>query len=135
MTLRTYILPPNQAARVLEAGGPLTELPTDPAQLAKLTLAVVEVDGRIVAYWVVWLGLHVEPLWVMPEYRRHAGVIRGLTETMQAAVVATGERAAFCVIDAENVAVVEPYATRLGFQPAPGSLYYVVVHPAPEKEY
>ena len=135
MTIRAYTLPAADAARALEAGGPLADLGADPAALAKLAIAVVEVDGRIVAYWVVSYALHVEPLWVVPEYRRHPGVIRGIVAEMQRIVVETQEPAAFCVIDQQNLAVVEPYAARLGFQAAPGQLFYVVVQPPPGQEY
>lgn len=134
MTLTTRTLAADEAGRALEAGGPLADLGADPAALAKLAIAVVEVDDRIVAYWVVSYALHVEPLWVVPEYRRHPGVIRGIVEEMQRIVVETQEPAAFCVIDQQNLAVVEPYAARLGFQAAPGSLFYVVVQPPPGQE-
>lgn len=127
--IRAYILPPDQSARVQEAGGPLRD--ADPAALAEMTIAVVEVDGWIVAYWVLWKALHLEPLWVAPAYRHHPEVIRPLvTETFEAAR-ATGERAGFAVIEEEGRETIAPYAARLGFHLAPGSLYYLVLEPAP----
>lgn len=129
MTLRTYTLPPADTARAIAAGGPLADLAADPERLADMRIAVVEVDGQIVAYWVVWYALHVEPLWVTEPYRKHPAVIKGIVGEMQRIVEQTGEPAAFCVIEPENLAVVAPYATRLGFVDAPGKLYYVVAQP------
>lgn len=130
--IRAYLLPTDQASRALEAGGPLADLGATNETLAKMIVAVVEVDGRIVAYWVIWKALHVEPLWVEEAYRKHPAVIKGIVEAMQEGVVLTGEPSAFCVIEQENAEVVAQYATRLGFVPAPGSLYYLV--PVPQEE-
>jgi hypothetical protein len=127
---RAYLLPTDQVSRVLEAGGPLVELGFTAETLKDMIFAVVEVDGRIVAYWVVWKAVHVEPLWVTPAHRKQPAVIRGIVEAMQDAVALTGETTAFCVIERENAEVVAQYATRLGFLPAPGSLYYLVPTPA-----
>ena len=126
---RHYTLGPEEVARALEAGGPLKDLSADPEKLKDMSLAVVEVDGAIVAYWVVWYALHVEPLWVVEAERKNPAVIKGIVQEMQRIVEATGEPAAFCVIEEENLAVVAPYANRLGFTEAPGKLFYVVVEP------
>lgn len=126
MTIRHLLLPTDQAARALEAGGPLAALGATAETLKSMIVAAVEVDGVIVAYWVVWRALHVEPLWVTEAYRKHPAVIKGIVEAMQDAVALTGEPSAFCVIEPENAAVVGQYATRLGFLPAEGSLYYLV---------
>lgn len=130
--IRHFTLPPDQVTRALAAGGPLQDLPIDPEKLKDMSLAVVEVDGEIVAYWVVWYALHVEPLWIQPAYRKHPAVVRGIVEAMQAIVEQSGELAAFCVIEQEHLQTVAGYATRLGFHPAPGLLYYLVLQPAPE---
>ena len=127
--IRARILPPAESARAIEAGGPLQDLQVDPAKLATMRIAVVEVDDRVVGYWVVWYGLHVEPLWIQEAYRGHPGVARGLLEGMQHIVESSGEQAAFCVLEEENLGVLGEAAERLGFQPAPGVLYYLVVQP------
>lgn len=127
--LRAYTLPADQAARAIAAGGPLQDLRVDPEKLAQMTVAVVEVDGQVVAYWVAWYALHLEPLWIHPDHQKSPGVARALLGEMQSVVQATGEPAGFAVIEDENLAQIAPYAERLGFQPAPGRLYYLVVQP------
>lgn len=129
--IRGYTLGPEEIDRVLEAGGPLVEMQADPQRLKDMSIAVVEADGQIVAYWVVWYALHCEPLWVKEEYRKSPAVIRGIVQQMEVIVEATGEPAAFCVIEQHNAEVVAQYAVRLGFHepPTPGSLYYIVVQP------
>lgn len=132
MPINAYTLAPDQVHRALEAGGPLQEMQVEPERMKEMSVAVVEVDGKIVAYWVIWYALHVEPLWITPEYRKHPAVVGGLVRQMQQVVEETLEPAAFCVIEAENLEAVAPYADRLGFQQAPGKLYYLVLQPVPE---
>lgn len=130
---RSFLLTGPDAARALEAGGPLVDLQIDPAKLADMTIAVVEVDGRIVAYWVVWTALHLEPLWIAPEHRKSPPVVSGLVGALQQAVEATGETVAYCEIADENLPVIGPMASKLGFHEAPGKLYYLLVQqPAAE---
>ncbi len=131
--IRARILPVEEIERAVNAGGPLAELQVSTDALKSMGVAVVEDDARIVAYWVVWTGLHVEPLWVDPAYRRNPAVIRGIVQGMEALVTASGEPAAFCVIeDGDTASLVAGYATRLGFHEAPGRRYYLVHTPAEE---
>ena len=125
--IRHYTLPPDQIARALEAGGPLVDLQVDPEKLKTMSVAVVEVDGQIVAYWVCWYALHLEPLWIHEAHRKSPGVVAGIIDAMRQIAEGTGEPAGFCVIEAENLEVVSRYAERLGFQEAPGKLYYVLL--------
>lgn len=129
MTIVHRTLDPADAQRAIDAGGPLKDLQASPDRLKDMRIAVVEVDGQIVAYWVIWYALHVEPLWVHDDWRKHPGVIAGIVDEMQTVVESTGEGAAFCVIEAENAEVVAGYAHRLGFFDAPGKLYYLVLQP------
>jgi hypothetical protein len=131
---RHYLLPPDQIERVREAGGPLAELPDLSKVRDQTRVAVVEVDGRIVGYWVLWMALHVEPLWVTPDVRRAPAVIKGLLAEVESAILSSGESAAFAVIDPSDVAQVAAYAERLGFHDAPGKLLYIVVTPAVAQE-
>ena len=125
-TLQIYVLPSDQLDRVREAGGPLTDLP-ELSGLKEMSVVVAEVDGRIVAYWVLWYALHAEPLWIAEAYRKHPGVARGLVEQTVALAKSSGEPAAYAQIDAENLDAVGPYADRLGFAPAPGSMFYLLL--------
>lgn len=131
---RTFLLPPDQLSRVFEAGGPLVEMGATADRLQSMRIAVVEVDGRIVAYWVAWYGLHVEPLWVHPDHRHSPAVGGGLLETMAELVRSTGEPAAYCSIEDANLPLIQSMADRVGFHRAPGSLYYLVVPPAPPEK-
>lgn len=132
MDIKAYTLAPDQVHRALEAGGPLLEMQVDPARMKDMSVAVVEVDGQIVAYWVIWYALHVEPLWIQEAWRKHPGVVGGIVKQMQSVVEETMEPSAFCVIEEENLDRVAPYADRLGFLQAPAKLYYLVLQPAPE---
>lgn len=129
MTITPRTLSPLEVQRAIDAGGPLQEMGIDPARLAAMTVAVVEVDGQIAAYWVAWKALHLEPLWIHPTWRKHPGVVGGIVEQIQQVAADSGEPVAFCEIATEDQAAVVPYATRLGFQAAPGQLYYVVLAP------
>lgn len=125
--LRRYILPPEEIQRVIDMPGPLHDLQVDPEKMREMRVAVVEVDGEIVAYWVAWYALHLEPLWIAPEHRKTLSVVKGIVAQMQEVTEASGEPSAFCTIEAENLPVVSDYAERLGFLEAPGKLYYLVL--------
>ena len=132
MSVTSRILPPAEVQRVIDAGGPLKDLQVDPARVSQMTVVVSEVDGQIVGYWLAWYGLHVEPLWIHEAYRKHPGVARGLQEVMADTIAARGEACVFCCINDGDAESMAPYATRLGFHPAPGRLYYLTVQaPAP----
>lgn len=132
ITRRT--LAPEESQKAIDAGGPLHDLQLDATRLAEMSIAVVEVDGVIVAYWVVWYAMHLEPLWVHPDHRKSPAVIKNIVAQVQDIVVASEAPAAFCIVeDVEAGEAVAQYADRLGFQQAPGQLYYVVVQaPAPD---
>lgn len=117
----------DEAARAVAAGGPLAEMPPD--LLADTSIAVVEVEGEIVAYWCAWYALHIEPLWVREDQRKHPAVIKGIVDEIHAIMDATPARSAFCLIDPADEATVLPYAQRLGFHAAPGNLYYLLLDP------
>ena len=122
---RVLMLPPEEIERVREAGGPLADLPDLSGLKAEKTVVAVEVDGRIVAYWVAFYALHLDPLWVAEAHRTNPAVNRGLLEAMGTVVARTGEPVAFAILagDAPHL----PQAERLGFAPVPGNLYYVGV--------
>lgn len=129
--MRAFLLPLDQRDRLHEAtAGPLADV--DLSKLEAEAIPVVEVDGRIVAYWPIFYALHLEPLWVDPDQRGDAGVLRALLDLLQLAVVASGEPVAFAVIAPDAPSL--PMAERLGFAPVPGNLYYAVQHPAPPVE-
>lgn len=133
MTPRSFVLTGPEVVRALEAGGPLVDLQLDPAKLATMRIACVEVDGRIVAYWVLWTALHLEPLWITDEFRKSPVVVKHLLLATLDAAEQSGEPAAFAVIEETNLEAVGELATKLGFVQAPGALYYLVLR-APQPE-
>lgn len=130
--LRAFTLPKADFERVREAGGPLAAEPDLSEAKENMAACVVEVDGRVVAYWALFYCLHAEPLWVHPDHRRNPGVIGGVIDAMLQEAFKTGEPAVFSLIKDENLDIVGSYAQRLGFQPDPGTLFYRILTPAPD---
>ena len=123
--MRACVLRGEDIARVREAGGPLDEHPEVLDQLKTGVVAAVEDDeGRIVAYWPIWVGIHAEPLWVT-QAARTPKVIRCLIQTLQQALAEEAIPTAFAVIGHGDLATSLPPALKLGFQRVPGDLYFV----------
>lgn len=127
--IRSFLLPPAEIERLREAGGPLAEVSPEQLQTAagRGAVAVVEVDGQIVAYWVVFYALHAEPLWVTPEQRKHPGVLRSLMETTRELIKDADEPVSFAIVGQEDLALHGVDPARLGFTRVPGDLYYLVM--------
>lgn len=127
------VLPDEEVALAIAAGGPLADLKVSPDKLKAMSVGVVEVDDQagggpvIVAYWVVWYALHAEPLWVKPEFRRHPAVISHVVGVMRDIVETSEEPAIYCQVEPADVELVAPYAERLGFIEAPGTFFYMVL--------
>jgi hypothetical protein len=92
-------------ARILNAdewgkveGTPISALLpyVDPSDVA---VVVVEDGDRIVARWCVFRVTHLEGIWIDPEYRGNAGVIRPLLRQAFAVPRVRGERWAFSGAD------------------------------------
>lgn len=134
MSLRSFLLPAEDILRLREAGGPLAELPDhllERVNAGHASVAVVEVEGQIVAYWVVFYALHAEPLWVKESHRKHPGVLRSLIAETTALIQATEEPVAFAIVGQPDLDLHQVDPRRLRFAPVPGDLYYLVV-PGPE---
>lgn len=131
--LRQFILPADQIDRLREAGGPLAEQ-TDLTYLAsKGSVAVVELDGQIVAYWVVFYALHAEPLWVSLTARHNAAVLRALVQQLEQLLDNVGDPVGFAIIQEDEILEQgAKYARRVGFKPVPGTLYYLIREPIPD---
>lgn len=119
--LRAYFLPMEEAERLREAGGPLAE--ADLSNMRAALLAVVEVDGKIVAYWPVWQAIHAEPLWVTEEQRHNPAVIRGILDQVEQAMIQANDPIIFAIIGEADLLTSGRYAKRLGFTRVPGDLY------------
>ncbi len=83
----------------------------------------------VIAYWFVLLTVHVEPMWISPEHRGRAGLIRRLWKTVRNLLKESNVQVSFAIMDDGEVTgqVSESLeaATRLGFERAPGHLYFV----------
>jgi hypothetical protein len=94
-------------------------------------------DGshKIVAYWLVFDAVHVEPLWIHPDHRKKPGFARRLWKGVQDVLVATGVPIAFACIADNDAAENLPQALRLGFKKIPGSLFFIEVRPEDRTNY
>ena len=129
MATVTRILEPHELQRAIDAGGPLQAIGATPDRLKDMRVAVAEVDGEVVAYWVAWYALHLEPLWIAEAHRHSPRVVAGLIQEIQRLAESTAEPAAFAVLEDDNVDLLTKAVTRLGFHEAPGKLFYVVIQP------
>lgn len=127
MKITAYLLPPAQIERLREAGGPLNaEACPDLGRLTEASVCVVEVDGRIVGYWPAFYALHLEPLWITDEFRKHPGVAKALFTLMTETVEIMQEPVSFAILDPATGPETVQFAERLGFARVPGDLYYVM---------
>jgi hypothetical protein len=122
--MKLLILRGTDTERAAEAGGPLAEQPGILEQLKAGVVAAVALDGKIVAYWPIWVAVHAEPLWVAPEHRSPQ-VIRGVIQALQQALAEEQVPSAFAIIGHADQAVSLPPALKLGFERVQGDLYYV----------
>jgi hypothetical protein len=121
LTIR--LLPPEEWERMrafppFDVGG----LPT----ADQWRIIVAEEGDRIVAFTCLFAAVHWEPWYIDPARRGLAGIVRGLLREGLAQLRALDVGAAFAVVrdtDAPTQTLVE----RLGFTPAPGQLYTVIV--------
>ena len=91
-------------------------------------ICVVERDGRIVGSWMIFMACHAEPVYVNPDARTPS-VIKALLEQTVTALQADHITHAFAVIADVDLLENAPMAHKLGFQKAPGELYFVRVPP------
>lgn len=85
-----------------------------------MLIIAVEADDTLLAYWPIWTTVHLDGLWVDPDARQHAGVLRSLLEGVSATLRENAVQGAFAVLDMpEHQAMAE----RLGFVEIPGRLY------------
>jgi len=127
LTVRT--LPPEEAHRVTEAQGPMAHHPTPEALKHNTKIAVLEKDGEIVGYWVMFDTVHIEPLWLDPETRNHPKAAMALLAQVYTELQGAGVRQVFAVIGDQDAEVMGPMADRIGLSKLPGQLYGGFVPP------
>jgi ribosomal protein S18 acetylase RimI-like enzyme len=118
--MRTRILPREEWARL--AG---TELETVYPVLPDGAVVVVVEDGdQIVACWALFPIVHVEGVWIDPDYRGNPRVARRLVAGMKDTARAMGARA---VATAALTPEVERLAEKIGGAVLPGRHYTVTL--------
>lgn len=98
-----------------------------PATLPGRILVAESPTGHIVAIWGALHVIHVEPLWIIPDYRKNPGLGRRLLTRMRALLRDMGVTRAFAVLGPElpDLETRQAMARRLNFEPIPGDLYMV----------
>jgi hypothetical protein len=118
----TRILPPDEWDRLSETDIP-AYLPM--AKPEDVQVVVVEDDGRIVGAWAVLRVVHLEGVWIAPEYRKRSSVARRLLVATFEAAKAWAPGWAFTGADSDDVRRL--ITKHLGGRKAPFDLYVVPV--------
>lgn len=85
-------------------------------------LVAEDLEGKIQAYWFMFLAVHVEPMWFAEEYRNNPTTVRRMWGGVREAMMEHQIPIAFAVIADHDPA---NYASRLGFERLHGDLYFV----------
>lgn len=88
------------------------ELPTPSAS----RVAVAEVEGRIVGFWVSSAVVHVEPLWLDPDVRDGGFTATALLKTLVDELKSNGVTHTYVFSETKTNS---DYLTRLGFKKQP----------------
>lgn len=128
-TITVRRLPPEEWQRLLkvppfDAGVPLTISPG-----VDKVIVLEDPSGKIVGYWMAFLAVHLEPMWIDPEHRGRVSVNRKIWREARAAVLEFGTNIAFALINADSPAA--RYAERLGFRRTIGDCYFVTAGNTP----
>ncbi len=126
--MQTRVLGAEDWPKIVALGGPIPEQLT-PERLAEVQLLGVWQDDQLLAYWLVWQAVHLEPLWVGPAFRGNPAVIRALITGMRQVLQELEVDLAFALIEAENLATHQSMAERLGFRQVPGQTFFLEVDP------
>lgn len=121
-------LPPEEWARASEVGGPLHGRPLPPAAHARILVG--EVEGQIVAYWVLAAMAHLDPLWIDEAYRHRAHFFLGLVGGMVTLLQREGITLAYALITHDLAPTQGKLIERLGFVPIDAALYAGAIPPA-----
>jgi hypothetical protein len=92
-----------------------------------VVIVVEDSDGRIVGCWAAIWALHIEGLWVAPDHRGKAAVLRRLVHSLNTETAQAGISAVVAGVRDERMRDIA--STALG-KPLPGQL---VVIPVPVK--
>jgi GNAT superfamily N-acetyltransferase len=103
-------------------------------------ILVAEVGPDLVAFVCLFDAVHLEPLWVAPEYRLRPKTFGHLLQALWAEahqlLTDLGVGAVFATVDQSNLPRGGRFLEHLGFHPAPARLYVATVpdrQPVPER--
>jgi len=93
----------------------------------RVVVAQDKVSGAFVGYWFLFDAVHVEPVWIDPNYRKRPSLIRRLWGKVRE-ILETGDvPGAWATIMHADTMPNAAQAVRLGFKRIPGDLYYLRV--------
>jgi hypothetical protein len=96
------------------------QLPTDNCRV----VAGIDKDGRIAAVWCAIAVVHLEPLWIRPDQRRSAYILKRLWQNLRSILRTLGVQSTLTVI-ADSVPVTRKIAAWCGARPVEGKLYFL----------
>lgn len=82
-----------------------------------------DADWLIVGYWFLFDAVHIEPLWIAPEFRKNPGSGRKLWRKVFDVLKSLPIGAAWACIQHTDQEANEEMALRLGFAKLPASVY------------
>lgn len=97
-------------------------------------LAMLDEEGKVIAYWTVFAAVHVEPMWIAEHHRGNTGLVRRLWTAVLQKLKAVGCKTAFATIKYDDAMASLPPALRLGFKRYYGDLYTIEVEDAKSLE-
>jgi hypothetical protein len=105
-----------------------------PPNAANSRVFVLEDEqGELKAFWVRFVTVHIEPLWISPELRAKAGPLRRMWRMLWENLLKEGWKVAYAVIADQDLPHGNAsFAQRAGLVKIPGSLYYVVPENIPD---
>lgn len=119
VTLR--LLPPAEWGRLFTVPGPLQGLPLPADGAARILVA--EAAGTIVGYWCLTAVVHLDPVYIAPEYRQSPKLVLGLVGLLITLLRVENVAFAYAVIGDADQPVNGEMAEKLGLSRLPGALY------------
>lgn len=131
--MRTRILEGDELSNLAGVvGGPFYGRFDVIASLGNSQVVVLESDdgSTILAYWPIWVAVHLEPLWLDESVRKNPAAGKQLVEAMRQQLQANRITTAFAIIGFDDVMTHVPLAARLGFKRMAGDLFFVALEDA-----
>lgn len=122
-------LPPDEWERLRALPFATNGLPPNPELTA--ILVAENAEGAIVGVWAAMTAVHLDGLWVAPEYRRTSRVAMKLLRGMKDMLLRLGVVQSFTIASSTEVLVL---ALKAGFQRMHGDLCFLDLSAADEGE-